>query len=360
MTEKAPTAASLTRLALERIEDGGVDDARRLLAQALDIDARYEPAWLWFAHIAEEPGERKFALQQAVAANPESNARAELSRYQNVETRVPDELVEIGGPPLPPSIPLPTEEVQPDRGFRRRSGAGLLALVAIAAAIAIILFSQREQPVAPLYVAIAGGMSGSGAASGLETVQSARLYFDRLNAGGGVSGHPVELLIFDDQNDPKKAKQVAQEIVDDDRVMLVIGHSTSSTSVAASPIYEAAGLPAITSTATADNVTQSPWYLPLGVQQQHPGVPDRGVSPGHSQPRPRHRHRWRRRLRQCHWPTESSMHFPRTRSRSRRSRLRRLLIRRPNQSQTPSRRYRQLSNQVSSSWLCRRIPPPSS
>ena len=32
MTEKAPTAASLTRLALERIEDGGIEDARRLLA----------------------------------------------------------------------------------------------------------------------------------------------------------------------------------------------------------------------------------------------------------------------------------------------------------------------------------------
>ena len=261
MTEKAPTAASLTRLALERIEDGGVEDARRLLAQALDIDARYEPAWLWFAHIADEPGERKFALQKAVSANPESNARIELSRYQNVETRVPAELEEIGGPPLPPSIPLPTEEVHPDRGLHRRSRAGIFALFAIVAAIAVILFSQRAQPGSPLYVAIAGGMSGSGAASGQETVQSAQLYFDRLNAGGGINGHPVELLVFDDQNDPGTARQVAQKIVDDDRVILVIGHSTSATSVAASPIYEAAGLPAITSTATADNVTQSPWYF---------------------------------------------------------------------------------------------------
>ena len=261
MTEKAPTAASLTRLALERIEDGGIDDARRLLSQALDVDPRYEPAWLWFAHIAEEPGERKFALQQALVANPDSNARAELPRYQNVEARVPEELEEIGGPPLPPSVPLPLADGEHLRSPRRRWGIGMLALVMVALAIAAVLFLRREQPGTPLYVAVAGGMSGSGAASGKETVQSARLYFDRLNAAGGIGGHPVELLVYDDQNDAEIAKRVAQEIVDDGRAMLVIGHSTSTTSVAASPVYEAAGLPAITSTATADNVTQSPWFF---------------------------------------------------------------------------------------------------
>src|ERR1044072_3551699 len=104
MTEKAPTAASLTRLAVERIEDGGIEDARRLLAEALDVDPRYEPAWLWFAHIAEDPGERKFALQQALSANSESTARDQLPLYQKVEARIPGELEEVGGPPLPPSI----------------------------------------------------------------------------------------------------------------------------------------------------------------------------------------------------------------------------------------------------------------
>jgi ABC-type branched-subunit amino acid transport system substrate-binding protein len=112
-----------------------------------------------------------------------------------------------------------------------------------------------------LYIAIAGGMTGNGSASGQEMVQSAHLYFDRLNAEGGVNGHPVELLVYDDQNTPELAKQVAQEIVDDGRVMLVIGHSTSTASAAASPIYEAAGISAITSTSTADNVTASPWYF---------------------------------------------------------------------------------------------------
>jgi ABC-type branched-subunit amino acid transport system substrate-binding protein len=262
MTEKAPTAASLTRLALERIEDGGIEDARRLLAEALDVDPRYEPAWLWFAHIAEDPGERKFALQQALAANPESTAREQLALYQKVDARVPGELEEVGGPPLPPSIPPPTaSDADHPRARRRRWSLVLLSLLAIVAVVVALVFLRREQPGAPLYIAIAGGMTGNGSASGQEMVQSAHLYFDRLNAEGGVNGHPVELLVFDDQNTPDLARQIAQEIVDDGRAMLVIGHSTSTASVAASPIYEAAGITAITSTSTADNVTASPWYF---------------------------------------------------------------------------------------------------
>jgi ABC-type branched-subunit amino acid transport system substrate-binding protein len=273
MTEKAPTAASLTKLALERIEDGGIEDARRLLAEALDADPRYEPAWLWFAHIAEDPGERKFALQQAVTANPESTARAQFPLYQKVDARVPDELEEVGGPPLPPAIPPPsTSDGEYPRARRKRWSMALLALLAVVAVAASLVFLRREQPGETVYIAIVGGMTGNGAASGQETVQSARLYFDRLNAAGGVSGHPVELLVYDDQNDPELAKQVAQEIVDDGRAMLVIGHSTSTASVAASPIYAAAGIAAITSTATADDVTKSPWYFRSVFNNQTQGL----------------------------------------------------------------------------------------
>lgn len=263
MTEKTPTAASLTRLALERIEDGGIEDARRLLAQALDEDPRYEPAWLWFAHIAEEPGERKFALQQAVSANPESTARAELARYARVEAVTPPELGEIGGPPLPPSIPPPGDHEGPlPRRSRSRWSLVALALVVVAAVLAGLFVFRQERPRSPVYVAIAAGMTGSGAAAGREMADSAQLFFDRLNREGGINGHPVQVLIFDDENSPDRAREVADKIVADGRAILVIGHATSSASVAAGPIYAAAGIPVITSTATADNVTaENPWYF---------------------------------------------------------------------------------------------------
>ena len=75
MADRPPTAATLTRRAIERIEDGDIGDARLILAEALALDPHYEAAWLWFAHIAESPGERRFCLEQAAEINPESRAK---------------------------------------------------------------------------------------------------------------------------------------------------------------------------------------------------------------------------------------------------------------------------------------------
>ena len=69
-------------------------------------------------------------------------------------------------------------------------------------------------------------------------------------------------MIYYDGNDPERAKAIAEEIVADGRALLVIGHSVSATSLAAGPIYAAAGIAAITPTATADDVTEgNPWYF---------------------------------------------------------------------------------------------------
>ena len=48
----------------------------------------------------------------------------------------------------------------------------------------------------------------------------------------------------------------------DGRALIVIGHRTSPESVAAAPVYAAAKIPAITSTSTADSITEdNPWYF---------------------------------------------------------------------------------------------------
>jgi ABC-type branched-subunit amino acid transport system substrate-binding protein len=255
------TAASLTRQAIERIDDGDIDDARLILAEALALDPSYESAWLWLAHIVEDPGERRFALEQAASLNSDSPAQQELLKLRRVAPVAPPEVSDVIPPPLPPisSAPLAKGRWRPnDRRTILIGVLGLIALVALVGAIALRGATRAE----PIFIAVAGGMSGPASASGREMVQSARLYFDRFNAEGGIDGRPVELLVYDDRNDPETAKAVAGEIVADGRPLLVIGHTTSSASIAAGPIYATAGMPAITSTSTADRVTEgNPWYF---------------------------------------------------------------------------------------------------
>jgi len=120
------------------------------------------------------------------------------------------------------------------------------------------LFSEKE----PLYVAVSGPMSGKSEANGKAMVQGIQLCLDQINQQGGIHGRPVELLIFDDQNQPELAKEVALKITKESQALAVIGHYTSSTSIAAAPIYQEYGIPAVSGTATADELTKgNDWYF---------------------------------------------------------------------------------------------------
>ncbi|MBP0018820.1 MAG: ABC transporter substrate-binding protein [Cyanobacteria bacterium SBLK] len=95
---------------------------------------------------------------------------------------------------------------------------------------------------------------------GKEMINGVKLYFDRINARGGIRGKRLVLKVYDDRNDPEVAVEVAEEIAQSPAVA-VLGHATSTTSLAAGAVYHQYGIPAVTATATADEVTDSQWYF---------------------------------------------------------------------------------------------------
>ena len=142
----------------------------------------------------------------------------------------------------------------------------VLAAVALAVVlVAAIAFFRQQQPGPPAnayVIAFAGALTGTDAAVGNEQLRAVELAADTVNAAGGIGGRPLAIVSYDDANDPARAAEVAREIVADDRVVLVIGHTIIGTSLAAAPIYEAAGLPAISPSVTADVLTANdPWYF---------------------------------------------------------------------------------------------------
>jgi len=111
----------------------------------------------------------------------------------------------------------------------------------------------------PIYIALSGPMSGTSELNGKAMVQGVQMYLDQINQQGG---RPIELLQFDDQNQPDLAKQTALSIAKQSQAVAVIGHYTSSASIAAAPIYQQYGIPAISGSATADKLTQgNDWYF---------------------------------------------------------------------------------------------------
>ncbi|KEZ03299.1 branched-chain amino acid ABC transporter substrate-binding protein [Burkholderia sp. MSh2] len=101
-------------------------------------------------------------------------------------------------------------------------------------------------------------LTGGSAHQGKDNENGARLAIEEINAKGLViAGNKVTLQLDpqDDAGDPRQATQVAQKLVDD-KVIGVVGHETSGTSIPASKIYSDAGIVQISPSATNPTYTQ--------------------------------------------------------------------------------------------------------
>jgi branched-chain amino acid transport system substrate-binding protein len=120
----------------------------------------------------------------------------------------------------------------------------------------------QTPPPAPQPVTIkighVGPLTGGIAHLGKDNENGARLALDEANAAGiKIGGAPVkfELVAEDDQSDPKVGNTVAQKLVDA-KVAGVVGHLNSGTTIPASAIYNGAGLPMISGSATNPALTE--------------------------------------------------------------------------------------------------------
>lgn len=113
-----------------------------------------------------------------------------------------------------------------------------------------------------IHIAFIGPMSGENARAGESMTQAIQLYLDSINKQGGINNQKIVLDIFDDQNDPNQAIKVAQDIVEQNRAIAVIGHYYSSCSINGGKVYKKHGIPAITPVSTNIEVTQdNEWYF---------------------------------------------------------------------------------------------------
>jgi branched-chain amino acid transport system substrate-binding protein len=106
-------------------------------------------------------------------------------------------------------------------------------------------------------IGFAGPLTGSSANYGKDLEMGARLAVDEANAAGiVVGGKPLQLALDsqDDEADPKMAVQIAQRLVDSD-VVAVVGHFNSGTTLAASSVYNRAGIPQIIPAASNPSIT---------------------------------------------------------------------------------------------------------
>jgi branched-chain amino acid transport system substrate-binding protein len=98
------------------------------------------------------------------------------------------------------------------------------------------------------WIGAVGQYEGNEAAR--ENMRGVLLATKQVNDAGGIQGHPVRLLLRDDEGRGDLAARIAHEFVADKRVSVVVGHTTSPAMIAAAPVYDG-HLAAIATTASA-------------------------------------------------------------------------------------------------------------
>lgn len=117
----------------------------------------------------------------------------------------------------------------------------LLGMAAATAAMATAVSSAWSAE--PIRIGSFLAVTGPAAFLGDPEAKTLKLYVQKLNKEGGINGRKVELYLYDSGLDAKKAITFAKRLIDQDKVDVIVGGTTTGETMAVVPIVQRAQVP---------------------------------------------------------------------------------------------------------------------
>lgn len=106
-------------------------------------------------------------------------------------------------------------------------------------------FAGLAQAADPIKIGSILSVTGPASFLGEPEKKTLEMYVERINKEGGVMGRKVELIVYDDGGAGEKASTFTKRLIESDKVDLLIGGSTTATTMAAVPLAERNEVPFI-------------------------------------------------------------------------------------------------------------------
>lgn len=97
----------------------------------------------------------------------------------------------------------------------------------------------------PIKIGSILSVTGPAAFLGEPELKTMQLYIESINKAGGVLGRPLELVHYDDGSDASKANGFAKRLIESDKVDVLVGGTTTGSTMSIVPLVEKAGMPFI-------------------------------------------------------------------------------------------------------------------
>jgi branched-chain amino acid transport system substrate-binding protein len=158
--------------------------------------------------------------------------------------------------------------------MRRSSANGLRGVIILLVALGLALPAAVTAAWAKEPYKIGAVFSVTGRASflGEPEKKTAEMIADQVNANGGINGHPVELVLYDDESDNSKCNLAVKKLIKRDKVPVIIGPTISGASLAVVGVAERAEVPLISCAASykiVSPVDQRHWIFKVAGSDRH-------------------------------------------------------------------------------------------
>lgn len=157
--------------------------------------------------------------------------------------------------------------------FRKRSMFVLLAVLIMAGLLVAGCGGQKEEakPTGgsaqePVKIGVVLDSSGSASSLGMPERNSAEMLEEKINAAGGINGRPIKLIIEDSESDETKSILKAKKLIEQDKVVAIIGATTTGTTMSMVNYIESAGIPLISPAASVkivNPVNERQWIFKI-------------------------------------------------------------------------------------------------
>jgi len=97
----------------------------------------------------------------------------------------------------------------------------------------------------PIKIGAFFDLSGPASFIGTPTKLVAEMVVEKINKEGGINGHPFELVIGDTEGDPTRAIMVAKRLVEQEKVLALIGPTRTGTGMAVKKYLEEKQIPTV-------------------------------------------------------------------------------------------------------------------
>jgi branched-chain amino acid transport system substrate-binding protein len=115
----------------------------------------------------------------------------------------------------------------------------------LAAGAALVLGAFTAYAADPIKIGSVLSVTGPAAFLGDPELKTLQMYVADLNKKGGVLGRPLELVHYDDGSDANKANGFTKRLIEDDKVDILVGGTTTGATMSSAPLVEKAGIPFI-------------------------------------------------------------------------------------------------------------------